>query len=345
MSSAPRRIENVPTNLITGFFGVGKTTAIRNFLKHKPTGERWAVLVNEFGDVPIDQAAFGTDDQTTDSGVVIREISGGCMCCAMNLPMRVAVTELLRQARPDRLLIEPTGLGHPAGIIDELRTEPLADAIDLICLVDPRFAGDPRIQEAPVFRDQVHLADVLIANKADLATEEQLTSFQIWAEALFPAKAWIGTAVQAEIDRTLLDFRGDGSRAPLFPDLHSHGAATGPQMNTGQDGVQRFENSGTGYHACGWIFSNDDIFDRDRLLDLLGPPGLTGFAKASIVERLKGVFRTDTEWVLIDRARNDVTVSPIAYRRDSRLEVITPEDGAPDWRALEVAILDCRKNV
>lgn len=306
------------------------------------------MLVNEFGDVPIDHTALGRDDETNESGVVIREVSGGCMCCAMNLPMRVAVTELLRQARPDRLLIEPTGLGHPAGIIDELKTEPLADAIDLqavLCLVDARFVGDPRIQDAPVFRDQVHLADVLIANKADLATAEQLANFQTWAEALFPAKAWIGTAAQAEIDSALLDFGGEGSRAPLFPDLHSHGAATGPLTDIGQDQFQRFKNNGSGYQACGWIFSPDDIFDRDRLLDLLGPPGLEGFANTEIVERLKGVFRTDSEWVLIDRARNDVTDSPIAYRRDSRLEVITPEDSAPDWQMLEAAVLDCRKNV
>lgn len=346
MNGDNTRIENVPTNLITGFFGVGKTTAIRKFLDARPDGERWAVLVNEFGDVPIDQAAFGESDSTTESGVVIREISGGCMCCAMNLPMRVAVTELLRQARPDRLLIEPTGLGHPAGIIDELQTAPLADAIDLqvvICLVDPRFIGDPRIQEAPVFRDQVHLADVLIANKADLASEGDLAKFQTWAEELFPAKSWIGTAQQAEIDVALLDLGGDRSRVPLFPDLHSHGTASAATGNDG--GVKRFENSGTGYQACGWIFPAHDNFERDRLLDLLGPPGLPGFAKGDIVERLKGTFRAGDQWFLIDRARNEVSVSPIAYRRDSRVEVIAPEDSAPDWDVLEKAILACRRNV
>ncbi len=63
------------TNLITGFLGSGKTTTIRHLLAHKPEHERWAVLVNEFGEIGIDGALLA------DSGAVLKEIPGGCMCC------------------------------------------------------------------------------------------------------------------------------------------------------------------------------------------------------------------------------------------------------------------------
>ena len=148
----------IPTTLFTGFFGVGKTTAIRSLLSRKPKNESWAILVNEFGEVAIDQTALNT---VNEKNIIIREIPGGCMCCVVNVPMKVAIAEILRRGKPDRLLIEPTGIGHPSGILDELRNADLKDVVDVgavICFVDPRFIGDPRIQEVEVFRDQVHFS-------------------------------------------------------------------------------------------------------------------------------------------------------------------------------------------
>lgn len=338
------KIENVPTSLFTGFFGVGKTTAIRSLLARKPAGEKWAVLVNEFGEVAIDQAALDPGpDEETESGVIIRDIPGGCMCCTMNVPMRVAVTEILRRAKPDRLLIEPTGMGHPTGILDQLKEEELADAVDVgavICFVDPRVIGDSRILEAEIFRDQVHLADVLIASKADLASGEELTRFRKWAEDLFPPKDYFAVVANGEIDMSYLDIKSESNRTPQFSHDHSHEPAS-PQINEteiSQPGQPvRKENTGGGYRACGWIYSAEEVFDRDRLLDLLGPPGPPGLRP---IERLKGVFRVGKEWLLIDRVANEISVTPIAYRRDSRLEIIVPDSVQPNWDALEIALAE-----
>ena len=75
----------VPTNIITGFLGVGKTTAILELLKNKPEGENWAVLVNEFGEIGIDGAMM------TDQGALIKEVPSGCMCCTAGVPMSVGI--------------------------------------------------------------------------------------------------------------------------------------------------------------------------------------------------------------------------------------------------------------
>jgi len=331
-------IQNVPTTLFTGFFGVGKTTAIRSLLARKPADENWAILVNEFGEIAVDQAVLEND---TKNNVTIREIPGGCMCCVANLPMRVAITEILRRAKPDRLLIEPTGLGHPAGILDELRKDDLKDVVDVgavICLVDPRFVSDPRISEVDVFKDQVHLADVLIASKCDLASEDDLASFRDWAAGLFPPKLVIAETTMGEIDNALLDLKAHDERLPLFPHLHDHGVSQpAPDIGTPQPGQPvRAVNASQGYQGCGWVFAPDDIFDQDALTDYLGPPGPKGLEK---VERLKGVFRIGAEWILIDRARGEISVTPIAYRRDSRLEIILPEGEAVDWDEIEAELV------
>ena len=99
-------VQRVATNIITGFLGAGKTTTILHLLKNKPKNENWAVLVNEFGEIGIDGALM------VEHGAMIKEIPGGCMCCTAGVPMSVGINALLR-TNPDRLLIEPTGLGHP----------------------------------------------------------------------------------------------------------------------------------------------------------------------------------------------------------------------------------------
>lgn len=77
----------IPTNIITGFLGTGKTTLIKQLLALKPATERWAILVNEFGEVGIDGAFFKGHPE---NNVYIREVPGGCMCCTSGLPIKPA---------------------------------------------------------------------------------------------------------------------------------------------------------------------------------------------------------------------------------------------------------------
>ncbi len=162
----------IPTNIITGFLGVGKTTAINSLLTAKPENESWAVLVNEFGQIGIDQEMMVQGD-----GLHVKELAGGCICCALGPSLNKTLKALIEHAKPDRLIIEPTGLGHPEGIIDMLTGPAFKDKLDLratVCLLDPRSLMDPDVIENPVFHDQVNLADVVLLNKCDLAEEEQI---------------------------------------------------------------------------------------------------------------------------------------------------------------------------
>lgn len=167
-------ISRVPTNIITGFLGVGKTSAIMHLLTHKPSHERWAVLVNEFGEVGIDGSLLQGQKKQQDQ-VFIREVPGGCMCCAAGLPMQIALNQLLSEARPDRLLIEPTGLGHPKEVLQVLSTEYYRQILALqknITLVDARKLSDPKYTEHETFNQQITIADTVVGNKRDLYQDE-----------------------------------------------------------------------------------------------------------------------------------------------------------------------------
>jgi G3E family GTPase len=162
------RITQVPTNIITGALGVGQTTLIQALLAHKPKAERWAVLVNEFGEVGVDGALLSDPGN---SGIFIREVPGGCMCCTSGLPMQIALNMLLARAKPHRLLIESTGLGHPKEVLQTLSGEHYQEALDIratLTLVDVRKLTDKRWREHSTFQEQLQVADRIIATKCDL---------------------------------------------------------------------------------------------------------------------------------------------------------------------------------
>ena len=125
----------IPVNIIAGPLGVGKTTMINHFLEHRPQGERWAILVNEYGLVGIDAALMqDSSKESSAKEVEINEVAGGCICCSAGVFFEASLIRLLRR-RPDRLLIEPTGLAALSGILNTLGREGIKEAIELRSII------------------------------------------------------------------------------------------------------------------------------------------------------------------------------------------------------------------
>ena len=110
---------------------------------------------------------------------------------------------ILLKEKPDRLLIEPTGLAAVSGILNTLDRDGFKEKVDIrsiICLMDPaRFEEDVM---KPEVIDQIESSDVLLASRADLASAEDLKAFNDWGEALFPPKRQIGTIEQGQLPFT-----------------------------------------------------------------------------------------------------------------------------------------------
>ena len=317
----------IPANIITGFLGVGKTTSILNLLKNKPANEKWAVLVNEFGEVGIDGAMMA------DSGAMIKEVPGGCMCCTAGVPTSVGITTLLRQ-KPDRLLIEPTGLGHPHKIANVLLSEQFRDHIDLkatITLVDPRNLLNPKYTENQNFNDQLDVADIVIANKADECTEEARNAFDQWIAAQHPPKAMSLFVANGEFPAEILNTeRVQGTEIPEAGHHHEH-ASLEPQFQLAPD--QKFirkENKGQGHFSCGWIFGSEVIFDFDKLFS---------FMYTMNAERIKGVINTTKGCHSFNVANGIVSAHELTLEGfETRIEIIDSQPLACD--ALEAALLE-----
>ena len=297
----------VPANLVTGFLGAGKTTTILHLLAHRPRGERWAVLVNEFGELGIDGALLGEVD-----GVAVREVAGGCVCCTGNVPMRVALTQLLRVARPARVLVEPTGLGHAAGVFDTLAGDELARHVALesvLCVIDPQQAADPRIAASDAFRDQLSLADVVVINKRDVAPPEALAAARGVAGSLYPARLVVETE-RGALDPAILggphgDHRGSGM---------PHAASE---------------------QAWSLRFPRGTRFDRVRLGEFFSAINRPAGVRIPGLLRAKGIFRIGRDALLAEWVSGRAMLREIPYRRDSRATFIVAADADPDW--IEVA--------
>lgn len=319
---------DIPTNIVTGFLGSGKTTAIRHLLAHKPAGERWAVLVNEFGETGIDAALLAADAMDQDE-IYIREVPGGCMCCAAGVPMRVALNQLLARAWPHRLLIEPTGLGHPQQLLRTLTGENFASVLDMravITLLDARKLHDSRYTEHRIFQQQLAVADRLVANKADLYSANDRKQLDDFLKANPELKDKPRHIIeQGRLELTWLD--GTSAREPAVT-----GVPTPPRnpeteaFDSGEQvlpasGIQETHNEGEGFVSSGWRFAADRIFDYDQLSALLDELP---------AERIKGVVHTDQGAFTFNREGESLDRAPANHQGESRLEFI-----ARDQRALD----------
>ncbi len=318
----------IPTNLITGFLGSGKTTAILQLLARKPASEKWAVLVNEFGEIGIDGAIL------QGSGAVVREVPGGCICCVADLPMKIGLNMLIAKAQPDRLLIEPTGLGHPQNIVDTLQGEHYRDQLELrasIALVDARKVTEARYREHETFRDQLRLADLVVASKSDLYGETELAALRRFLAELDPPQTLHAAIRDGALDPIWLDLphRPLATRGERHQHLAMTTATPAPLILLPGQRFARRENRGADHVSCGWLFAPNSRFDFLKVMTLL-----SGLA----ADRVKGVMATDGGAYLFNAENGVLSVNDAGAARDSRLEIIHRE--VLDWDEFEKHLLD-----
>ncbi|MGG6107835.1 CobW family GTP-binding protein [Pantoea allii] len=319
-------------NLLTGFLGSGKTTTLLHLLAHKPEEENWAVLVNEFGEVGIDGALLAN------SGAILKEIPGGCMCCVNGLPMQVGLNRLIKQNKPDRLLIEPTGLGHPRQLLQMLTSpvyQPWLELQATLTLLDARQLNDERVAKNENFRDQLAAADIIVGNKRDRWSEADRQRLEQWLAAHQDDRQFV-TAEFGQIPLALLDRpRGKARAIPHTAHHHHHSAPASGIAAMRLDGHatwRRAVNQGQGYVACGWIFDDETVFDTLPLLE---------WARLAPVDRVKGVLRIAEGAVSINRQGEDVHIEILGSTPpDSRVEMI--HSSSADWNSLQSALLKIR---
>jgi G3E family GTPase len=163
--------DKIPVTVLTGYLGAGKTTLLNRILS-EPHGKRYAVIVNEFGEIGIDnELVVGADEE-------VFEMNNGCICCTVRGDLvRILDGLMRRKGKFDAIIVETTGLADPAPVaqtffIDEnvgRRTK--LDAV--VTVADAKWLNE-RLKDAPEAKNQIAFADVILINKTDLVPAEEL---------------------------------------------------------------------------------------------------------------------------------------------------------------------------
>lgn len=334
---------SIPVWVVAGPLGSGKTTALSQLVAGKPPSENWVVLLNEFTDAGIDaltvaSAATGPFD--------VRLVPGGCLCCAGEADFRRNLNELVTTARPDRILVEPSGLGHPAGIIDELLAHQAAGRIALELIIGLLTVDDiEQVDSHELTRAVADIADVLLLSKSDLASTEERAQFDAFAAQLFPAKRasgawhreeslqpWLIPAASSAVVRRV------GERPALHTqERHRHGHHAHRHSEQPVEigpGAERRQIEVLQRQGARWVFDRAYEFSESRLMAAL----LADTEINRAIERFKAVVRVgEDEWLLLQRAGGRLQATATSWRRDHRLEVQNLPDVTLDvaqWDAL-----------
>ncbi len=181
--SAPLSSDKIPVTVLTGYLGAGKTTLLNRILS-EPHGKKYAVIVNEFGEIGIDNdLVIGADEE-------VFEMNNGCICCTVRGDLvRILDGLMRRKGKFDAIIVETTGLADPAPVaqtffIDEnvgRRTK--LDAV--VTVADAKWLND-RLKDAPEAKNQIAFADVILINKTDLVSAEELDEVEARIRGINP---------------------------------------------------------------------------------------------------------------------------------------------------------------
>ena len=320
-------LQNIPTHVIAGPLGAGKTSLIRQLMTQRPAGERWAVLINEFGQIGLDAALLTSDAD----GIALGEVAGGCLCCVNGAPFQIGLGRLLRKARPDRLFIEPSGLGHPAQLLKQLNEAPWLGVLAVqpcVLVLDAQALQEGKALPAAQ-QEALETAGLLLLNKAENLDDaarakiaSQLPSVPlIWTQQAQLALSKLpGLAVEAlnGVDNLVIP-KGSGPMPAVWTD------PTQPIcLSQAQEG---------GW-SIGWRWHPRQIFDKQRIADWLTRLNW---------QRAKLVIHSTEGWVSANALDNaELSWQASEWRKDSRIELIFVDPQNID--ELQQGLSGCRES-
>jgi len=216
----------IPVTVLTGYLGAGKTTLLNRILS-EPHGKKFAVIVNEFGEIGID------NDLVVNADEEVFEMNNGCICCTVRGDLVRIIDGLMRRkGKFDAIIVETTGLADPAPVaqtffMDEnVGAKTRLDAV--VTVADAKWLKD-RLKDAPEAKNQIAFADVILVNKTDLVSPAELTEIEARIRGINPyARLHRTQRSQISIDEVLgrnafdLDRILDIEPAFLEADEHDH---------------------------------------------------------------------------------------------------------------------------
>jgi G3E family GTPase len=283
-----------PVNIISGFLGSGKTTAIIRLLEMKQPDERWAIVVNEFGKIPIDGSVLR--DQSLEGSVF--DIVGGCICCSARIYLKENLDKIIEAGCYDRILIEPSGLGGAEMVSEIVESIPALQRMPIICIVDITVTKNLRIEKNWIYQSQIRKAERIVFSKCDLLDEAELTPQIENFKAVFPEKEYRqGQQLSMDI---------------LYPD----NTIKPKKMPTGSLTILEYAKK-EDYQETTLLLGTEYFIDLEKLSAF--------FEKSASVVRAKGYLQTQTGWIFFNYTLSGIVSETCEVKSRNELVIIAKE--------------------
>ncbi|ALF59830.1 CobW family GTP-binding protein [Psychrobacter urativorans] len=352
-------IQNIPCTLVTGFLGAGKTSVINQLLTTKLVDARWALLINEFGRIGIDGALLANANHEPNhhepSNIAISEVSGGCICCTSQLPLQIALSRLLSEHRPQRLIIEPTGMAHPRELIRQLSEPHWQTALRMqavIAVLSGSQWQQAKYRNHEGFQAHICAADVVVINRYEHLSATCQQDLQAWITILNPqtqiiwlaaskqsdneADTRIITELTAQLDKPSQTIQqqtenSNQSRIRLQPPTSLSFAKSSD--NTTDHHTTPASTTVAINHELPYRYHDQqqDIFQHSVSLGGWRLPEHWVFDADALQQwllalpnwqRIKGVVHTSDGWLQLNFTPDSLTMTTTGAQIDSRLEII-----------------------
>ncbi|MHC5305695.1 CobW family GTP-binding protein [Bartonella sp. LJL80] len=250
MSETENTSRKIPVTVLTGYLGSGKTTLLNRILSENH-GKHYAVIVNEFGEIGID------NDLIVESDEEIYEMNNGCICCTVRGDLIRVVEGLMRRpGRFDAIIVETTGLADPVPVAqtffmdDDVRSKTQLDAV--VALVDAKHLP-LRLKDSREAEDQIAFADVVLLNKTDLVSPQELADVEATIRAINPTAMVYRTeraniSLDKVLDRGAFDLQRALENDPHFLDHDEPGHVCGPDCDHHHHGEHEHDHHDHDHH-------------------------------------------------------------------------------------------------
>lgn len=257
-------------DLYIGLLGCGKTTLIKQMLKTAYKGHTVAIIENEIGRINIDKGEF--------SGLSVRELTSGCVCCTVKGNFKEAVKVIAAEQNPEYIVLEPTGAADASALIEACLEVPEVRLNRFIMVVNAKKVRPLLTVVGDFYKQQIKSADTIYLNFAETMTAELLEEARRLLLEINPALRFVDTPIQEIDENTFADavFRGDGRRGEPSADMAIEEASLYPSIKAGTGRRQKLYT---------WSYRFEQEFTEEKwgvLREILSAP------KNSTLWRAKG---------------------------------------------------------
>ena len=272
-------------DIVSGFLGAGKTTFIKRLLNTKITNEKLVLIENEFGEVSVDS------DFLADAKIDIKELSQGCICCSLAGDFASSLNEVIERFNPERILIEPSGVGKLSDVKNAISEAGLAEYLNsFVCIVDAVRAKMYAKNFGEFFADQIKNASTVILSRTDVAKEDKILQAIEVIRGLNSECEIVSTPISELDDDALFNAYEGVSEDLLHSLLHEH--HHDEECCCGHHHEHEHHHADEVFQTVG--IESAKTYDLELLEKVLYKLAYT--EEYGVIVRAKGIIKTNDGW-------------------------------------------------